>query len=351
MPGTTRRRSLPGRELPGVGREFGRVGSLPDRLDDPHERARHVGHDQQFGALGEVVDEVLQQVGAVVLVLLRAVSRALEEDAVLLVPEGDPAAGAVHEDVRVVRVFGAQGGGDGDRDAVRGADADARGVVGLDVVGAQQLGLDAGDVLGAGAAAEGESGGDGVRERVGEGAVDDVHTVQPALARPRARAGSTPRRAPTRPPRRCRSRCRWRPRRSVPGSRAGRASPATGTRSGRRPRPPRPRRPSGGTPRTTAPAASPAAGARPWRRRSARGRCGWGSVCRSRRRRRRWSRGARRSRRTARARRGRPAPRRSAGSARRHPPAVPAPCPGAGGCSRDASGRGRALPRAPPEPG
>ncbi len=175
---------LSGDPVPGVVRQRRRVGSGADGLHDLHEGSRLVRRDQQVGAGGEVRDEVLQQVGAAVVGLLRAVARALEQHAVLLVPEGDPAAAAVHQHVRIVRLLGAQGRGDGDRVALRGGDADAGGVVGLDGVGAQQLGLDTGDVLGTGAAAQREGGGDGVGERVGQRPVDHVDTVQPPLARP-----------------------------------------------------------------------------------------------------------------------------------------------------------------------
>ena len=85
---------------------------------------------------------------------------------------------------RLVRLLGAQRRGDGHRVALCGGDADAGGVVGLDGVGAQQLGLDAGDVLGAGAAAQGEGGDDGMGEGVGQRPVDHVDAVQPPLARP-----------------------------------------------------------------------------------------------------------------------------------------------------------------------
>ena len=60
----------------------------------------------------------------------------------------------------------------------------AGGVVGLDVVGAVQLQLDAGDVFGAVGAVQVQGGGDGVGEGVGEHAVDDVAAVERAVSGP-----------------------------------------------------------------------------------------------------------------------------------------------------------------------
>jgi hypothetical protein len=129
-------------------------------------------------------DEVLQQVGAPVLGLDRPVVGALHQHPVLLVPEGDPAPGSVDHDKRLTRPLGAERHGRGERGAARRADPYTGGVVGLDVVGAVELQLDTGEVLGAAAAVDGQGGGDGVRERVGENSVDDVGAVHPPFSCP-----------------------------------------------------------------------------------------------------------------------------------------------------------------------
>ena len=188
-----------------------------------------------------------------------------------------------------------------------GGDADAGGVVGLDVVGAQQLGLDRGDVLGTRGAVQGQGGGDGVREGVGQRLRRSRRRRSGAACPPRAPAGSRPRRAPRHRPRRPRRPRRSRPRRPARGSRARRASRATGSRSGRP-------RPAAATPSAIRrnSAYDGAGGFSSSRCTPLRGgrerQVGVGRDRRADRRRsgRRWSRGARRSRRTARARRGRP---------------------------------------------
>ena len=155
-----------------------------DGVQHPHEGPRGDQRAQQRGAPGPGVDQVLEQVRAPGLDNPRPL-RARDGQPVLGVVQDGLPLRALHGDERVLLLGGAQGQGTRDRDPGRGAHPDHRGVVGLDGVGAVELGAQLGDVLAGAGAGEVQGGHHRVGQRVGDHAVHHVHPADAAPPGPR----------------------------------------------------------------------------------------------------------------------------------------------------------------------